>query len=112
MKRFGKRSIPAWLLALLLACGSAAAETNLWAPEKTMEGTIQALDFGANTMIFQGTRIRMAPDVQVEIRGSYGAFTMLREGMKAQVTYRVISASEREAVKIVQLPDNYVLEEA
>ena len=108
------KQIRLWLLTLALAGGSVlAAESNLsfLAPEKTMEGTIQALDYGANTMIFQGTRIRMAPDVQVEIRGSYGAFTMLREGMKAQVTYRVISASEREAVRIVQLPDNYALEE-
>ena len=37
---------------------------------------------------------------------------MLRPGMKALVTYRVISASEREAVRIEQLPDNMAIEEA
>jgi hypothetical protein len=99
----------------LLGAANVSSEERLpseFAPEKTMEGTIQELDFGANTMIFQGVRIRMAPDVQVEIRGSYGAFTMLQVGMKALVTYRVLSPSEREAVHIEQLPDNYTLEEA
>lgn len=103
------------VMAMLLTLGSllgvsegmsAESSLSLLAPEKQMEGVIQSLDFGANTMIFQGIRFRMAPDVQVQIRGSYGAFTMLKEGMKATVTYRVISASEREAVRIEQLPDN------
>ena len=53
----------------------------------------------------------MAPDLVVEIRGGPGAFTMLQEGMKAVVTYRVISASERHAVSIVQLPDNVAVDE-
>lgn len=107
-----KRTL-ALLVVLLLGAGQAPAESSLTflAPEKTMEGTIQALDFGSNTMIFQGTRIHVPPEAEVQIRGSYGAFTMLREGMKASVTYRVISASEREAVRIEQLPDNYRLEE-
>jgi hypothetical protein len=99
----------------LLGVGNtASAESTLsfLAPEKEMSGVIQSLDFGANTMIFEGIRYRMAPDVQVEIRGSYGAFTMLEEGMKAIVTYRLISASEREVVKIEQLPDNVRLEGA
>ena len=96
-----------------LGAGTAlAADSSLsfLAPEKRMEGVIQELDFGANTMIFQGVRIHMAPDVQVEIRGSHGAFTMLKVGMKASVTYRVISPSLREAVKVEQLPDNTRIE--
>ena len=36
---------------------------------------------------------------------------MLREGMKAVVIYRVISATERHAVNIRQLPDNMAVEE-
>lgn len=82
------------------------------APEKEMDGTIQSLDYGANTMIFEGVRFHMAPGLTVEIRGSYGAFTMLEEGMNATVTYRVVSESERYATEIVQLPDNFRLEGA
>lgn len=99
-------------LLLVLAGVTQAAETVVeLAPEMETEGTIENLDFGANTMIFEGVEYRMAPDLVVEIRGGPGAFTMLRAGMKAVVTYRVISASERHAVSIVQLPDNVAVEE-
>jgi hypothetical protein len=82
------------------------------APEDEMQGTIQSLDFGSGTMIFEGIRFHMAPDLTVHIRGNQGAFTMLQPGMKAVVTFRVVSASERHAISIVQLPDNTVLEGA
>ena len=110
-----RRTILATCLALgaMLGAGTtASAERTMsyLAPEKEMEGTIQQLDFGANTMIFEGIRFHMAPDLQVEIRGTYGAFTMLSEGMKALVSYRVLSESAREAFKIEQLPDNMDIE--
>jgi len=109
------RSIRVIFTAVLLVLGSAAvAESSLsyLAPEKQRDGVIQELDFGSGTMIFQGYRYRMAPEVEVEIRGSYGAFTMLEEGMKARITYRVVSESDREVIRIEQLPDNLVIEEA
>lgn len=107
--RIGMRSL-AVLLLMVSGFATGASTLSIAAPEKQMEGTVQELDFGANTMIFEGIRFRMAPELTVEIRGSHGAFTMLQEGMKAAVTYRVLSASDREAVRIEQLPDNYRLE--
>ena len=109
-----KISAPLFATMLLFLSGMvcAADAPSYMAPETEMQGTIEALDFGANTMIFEGMRFHMAPDLQVEIRGSYGAFTMLTVGMKAVVTYRMISGSERHAVRIVQLPDNALVEEA
>lgn len=106
------RPLLAMLLILLSSVSLAASSISALAPEKDMDGTIQALDFGAGTMIFEGTRFHMAPELEVEIRGSYGAFTLLETGMKATVTYRVISESERHAIRIVQLPDNFRLEGA
>ena len=93
---------------LLLLSGAAFTAEGIaeLAPQMETEGLIEDLDFGGNTMIFQGVRYQMAPDLQVEIRGGPGAFTMLQVGMKAVVTYRVISASERHAVVIRQVPDN------
>ena len=99
------------LVPLAFASGAAAQNADL-APLKEMEGVIQELEFGDNAMVFEGVRMHMAPDLVVEIRGSYGAFTLLQEGMKAIVTYRVVSASRREAVRIEQLPDNVELEGA
>jgi hypothetical protein len=99
----------AGILLLLSGVAFAASLAPELAPEDEMEGTIQALDFSAGTMIFQGLRFQMAPELTVQIRGSYGAFTMLEPGMKAIVTFRVVSASERHAIRIEQLPDNTVL---
>ena len=90
---------------LLGGAAYAAESVAELAPQMETEGSIEKLDFGANTMIFEGVRYQMAPDLVVEIRGGPGAFTMLREGMKAVVIYRVISATERHAVNIRQLPD-------
>jgi len=97
---------------LILLCGGSFAAAGLaeLAPVDEMEGTIEEIDFGAGTIIFEGVRFHMAPDLSVEIRGSHGAFTMLEEGMKAVVTFRVVSASERHAIHIEQLPDNVTLE--
>ena len=107
-----RRCVLGVLLVVVSGFSAAASSLSITAPEKEMEGTIQQLDFGANTMIFEGFRFRMAPELKVEIRGTHGAFTMLREGMKALVTYRVLSASEREVTRIEQLPDNTRLEGA
>ena len=96
---------------LAVSSGASAQNADL-APMKEMEGVIQELDFAQNAMIFEGIRMHMAPELVVEIRGSYGAFTLLEEGMKALVTYRVVSASHRVAVRIEQLPDNVELEGA
>ncbi len=105
------KSFIAMLLISISGMVLAASVAEL-APEKEMEGVIQAVDFGTNTLIFEGVRFQAVPDVEVEIRGSYGAFTMLQAGMKAVVTYRVVSESERHAIRVVQLPDNYRLEGA
>lgn len=106
--------LKAFIAGFLLLLGGAtfAAESVVeLAPEMEMEGVIEDLDFGANTMIFGGVRYYMAPDLTVAVRGGPGAFTMLQVGMKAVVTYRVISASERHAVQIEQLPDNVAVDD-
>ncbi|MGD8415555.1 MAG: hypothetical protein PVH91_00715 [Pseudomonadales bacterium] len=101
-----RKTLLAMVVLLVGTTAGAASTVSVVAPEKEMEGTIQSLDFAGNTMIFQGVRFRMAPELIVQIRGGTGAFTMLKEGMKALVTYRVLSASDREATRIEQLPDN------
>ena len=90
------------LLVILIGLtqSAMAAQLSFLAPEKERTGTIQQLDFAANQMIVDGYRYRVPVDVQVEIRGSYGAFTMLTEGMKINMVYRVISESDREVLQI------------
>ena len=106
------KSIATILFAgVLLLGGTGHAAQSLSAPEMSKSGTIQELNFGSNSMIVGGYRYSVAPDVHVEIRGTFGAFTMLQTGMKVYMVYRVISGTERELVEIRQLPDNTVLEE-
>ena len=96
--------------SVLLLGGTGHAAQSLSVPEMSNTGTIQELNFGSNSMIIDGYRYYVAPDVHVEIRGTFGAFTMLQTGMKVYMVYRVISGTERELVEIRQLPDNTVLE--
>ncbi len=109
------KRIATFLFASVLLLGGAHlghAASSYLAPEKSKTGTIQELNFGANSMIVDGNRYYVAPDVHVEIRGTFGAFTMLQTGMKIYMVYRVISGTERELIEIKQLPDNTTLEEA
>ena len=109
------KRIATFLFASVLLIGSAQlgyGAPSYLAPEKSITGTIQELNFGTNSMIMDGTRYNAAPDVDVEIRGTFGAFTMLQTGMRVHIVYRVISGTERELIEIKQLPDNMALEEA
>ncbi|MGE0625790.1 MAG: hypothetical protein AB7I04_22950 [Pseudomonadales bacterium] len=112
MKRLKSLLTVALLAAASLLAGGAAAQSldPALAPVTEREGTIQQLEFADNSMIFDGNRYYMAPDLVVEIRGTHGAFTMLQAGMKARIVYRVISGSRREVFQIEQLPDNYDVE--
>jgi len=98
-----------WLTVVMLA---GAIDSALAAGEKTRAGVIQQLDFAAGTMIVDGYRYYSAPELRVEIGGSYGAFTMLQVGMKVQIVYRLVSESRRDLVEVKQIPDNFTIEGA
>ena len=98
------------LSVLLLSCLS-ASPVMAEAPVRDKVGIIEDLDLGNNAMIVQGMRYRVAVDVEVEINGSFGAFTMLQEGMQIHYTYRVHSALDREIVKIRHVSDNFTIEQ-
>lgn len=74
------------------------------------QGKILKLDLANNTALIGGLLYRFAPDARVEIAGSFGAFTMLQEGMKVEYVYRRYSDEDREVIAMRQLPDNAVLE--
>ena len=84
------------LVGLLFAGIAQAQEYN--APEAEGQGVIQGLDFGLNTAVVNGTDYRISPNVRVEIGGSYGAFTMLQEGMSVEFTFLHYSDGVREII--------------
>ena len=73
------------------------------------EGMIQSLNLAQNTLIISGLRYRVALDAEVEIGGSFGAYSMLQEGMKVMFVYRRIDHANREIIRVIQLSDSYRL---
>jgi hypothetical protein len=104
-----------WFVVLLAVLLTGAVNTAFAAQgnaQSSRTGTIQQLDFAAGSMILDGYRYNSTAEIQVEIGGSYGAFTMLQVGMKVQVLYRLVSSTQRDLLEVVQIPDNVAIEEA
>ena len=93
MKRLGLAA------ATLALCASAVAN----APEGEAEGEITELDFGQNTMVVGGYSYQVSTTANVEINGSYGAFTMLEEGMQIEFTYERFDDGVRRIVAVRQV---------
>ena len=96
------------LVLIALWSGQALAAEDDVAEE---EGVIERLVLERNEVIISGVAFRVAYDAQVEIRGSYGSYTMLQPGMKVFFEYRRYSPTELEIFAIEQLPDNREIEE-
>ena len=73
--------------AILMVCGAVTAQ-QYNPPEAEGEGRIMALNFGNNSMVVGGYDYQVSESVQVQINGSYGAFTMLEEEMLIEFTYQ------------------------
>ena len=109
-----KRTRNSWLLVLFLgviAGTQAWAQTaNDLATQVQERGVIQALRLESNELVIDGVVFRVAYDARVEIRGSYGAFSMLQTGMKVEFSYRDFDIDTREIFELEQLPDNTEME--
>ncbi len=106
-----KRKITQLFLVFVCSLGISNAYT-AEVPIATAVGVIRALDFGANTMVVNGTQYRVAIDVQVDLGAGHGAFTMLQDGWSIEFDYTVYSDTEREIVRVLLIPANFVIEEA
>ena len=76
------------------------------------QGIIEELKLAGNELIISGVTFKVAFDAEVQIRGSYGAYSMLQPGMKVYYEYRRYSPTELEIFTIEQLPDNQPIEES
>lgn len=92
------------LVAVFLTAGIAgAAEYN--APEADSEGVIQELNFAANQALINGSSYDVSRTVNVEINGSYGAFTMLTTGMKVEFSYLHYSDGVKQITSIREVAE-------
>ena len=68
------------------------------------QGVIDELSFAGQSMQISGYQYPVSPTVQVEIAGSYGAFTMLTEGMRIRFTYLQFDDGNKLITEIVEDP--------
>ena len=97
------------MVTVLLMAAAAAG----WAEPPVIEaqGQIRTLDFAAGRLVISGIRYRIAEDAAISVRGSYGALTMLRPGMKVDFVYRRHTGEDLEITTLEQLPDDWSIEE-
>jgi len=97
-----KHALQLAFLFLLLGASAVNAQDFL-APEAEGSGEIQDLDFGTYRAVVNGTNYDVSPTVQVQINGTFGAFTMLEEGMFIEFTFLHHSDGARVINSIVEV---------
>ena len=98
------------LLLIILGGNVQAAEYN--APQGDRTGTIQAIDIGNSEVKISGRRYKVSQTVSVEIAGSYGAFTMLKQDMNVAFTYQRLDNGVLEILSMRELMPGDFFEEA
>jgi hypothetical protein len=113
----------AWVLAMVLSApalplhaaepdsaASGVGATRSDAPVFVHRGDIDVLDLENNQLVVAGMGFEAPLEVTVSIRGTASAFSLLQEGMKAEVAYYEYP-DRRVAINISQLPDNLEIEQ-
>lgn len=105
-KEFGMKYLRNLLQAVcvLVMAYSASVSAEYNVAEAEGSGVIRELRFGDNVINVGGAEYQVSPSVQVEINGSYGAFTMLKTGMKIEFTYLVHSGGDKVMNTITEVP--------
>lgn len=99
------------ILVVLFMCSAVQAQ-QYNAPEVSRSGVIESVDLSTNELVVEGNRYSMSPAAEVEIGGSYGAFTMLNSGMRIEFQYRRFDNGRREIFYVRELLSSESLEQA
>jgi hypothetical protein len=103
--QFGK-----WFLGALVVAGVAFVAPIASADDddfriESNQGPVESVDYTANKMVVGGVSYNVAIDANVELGGSYGAFTMITPGMNVQILIRRYLTAERpEIIDVKELP--------
>jgi len=99
VQRFLRSLLALWFVA---AAGLAAADDFRI---ESRQGTIESIDINANQLVVAGVRYDVAIDADIEIGGSYGAFTLLHPGMNVQVLVRrSVETGQGQLIEVKELP--------
>lgn len=76
---------------------------------ESWQGPVESLDIGKNSIVVGGVMYDVAPDANVRLGGSYGAFTLMTPGMNVKIMVkRYIDTGRREIIDIEELPPGVV----
>ena len=89
--------------SLLCFSASGFAQTAERAPLADAEGQIQELNFARSTMVVNGYAYEVDKNVRVRISNSFGAFTMLQEGMLIEYSFLRFDDGVRRITEINQV---------
>ena len=92
--------IPSLICAGALMLMMNPAQAQEFAPQVESQGRIDTLDFGAYQAQISGSDYSVSPSVEVEIDDSYGAFTMLEQGMLVQFNYLQFDDGTRQIIEM------------
>ena len=99
-------------MTVMVMCTAQAFAAEYNAPMVDRAGVIQEVNIGDQEIIISGHRYSVSQTVNVTIAGSYGAFTLLQEGMRVRYTYHRFDDGTRRIIQIDELSDQEVLEDA
>ena len=105
--QFGKQLVRALMLAgaMLVAPFSSADDFRI----ESKQGPVESVDYTTNKMVVGGVSYNMAADANVQLGGSYGAFTMITPGMNVSIlVQRFIDTGERQIIEVKELAPGVV----
>lgn len=115
MPQFKKLSakVGAATLLILLATGlTSPTWANGFGAEMESHGQVELLHFGQQQLQVGGRTYDVNQAVQVEIGGTFGAFTLLQPGMQIYLRFVQHSDGRREVLEIRELAPGSRLEES
>jgi hypothetical protein len=99
--------------ALILLFAAASVQAMQYdAPRVERRGVVQELNIGGYEIIISGHRYYVSQTAEVEIAGSFGAYTMLQPGMRVVFEYLRFDDGRREIFRLRELLPNEALEQA
>jgi hypothetical protein len=99
------------LIGAITIAPIAAADDSDFSVE-SRQGSVESLDTSKGTIIVGGVAYDVAPDANIQLGGSYGAFTLMAPGMNVKIMMkRYIDTGRREIIEIQELPPGVVPEQ-
>ncbi len=108
--QFGKQLVRGLMLAgaMLIAPLVLADDFRI----ESKQGSVESVDYAASKIVVGGVSYDIAPDANVQLGGSYGAFTMITPGMNVSIiVQRFIESGHRQIIEVNELPPGVVPEQ-